>query len=163
VPLYIARSVIDETARHLKRTRRHEGVAYWAGLDDGEDSVVTTCVVPVASTSEGSYSTSVRANAKVVQWLTAHRLKLVGQVHSHPDDCVNHSRGDDGGAFMPYEGYWSVVVPHYARFGLLPWARCGIHRYRNGHFDRLDRQAVDALIVVVPSSVDLSRDYTESL
>ena len=44
-------------------------------------------------------------------------LELIGQVHSHPGRFVGHSDGDDERALMPYDGFLSIVVPHYGRRG----------------------------------------------
>jgi hypothetical protein len=85
------------------------------------------------------------------------RLQILAQVHGHPGDWVGHSAGDNRGAFMAYEGYYSVVVPNYGLQGLLPLSRCGVHRFDKGRFVRLPAEDVSKQFVVAPAWVDLRR------
>lgn len=157
--VFVPQPVIDKTVTHLrsfrKGRRRHEGIVYWAGLDWGETAMVTTCIVPKAETSPGSYQTSVQGNAQVIAWINAHHLRLLGQVHSHPGDMVRHSIGDNEGAFMPVEGYWSIVVPRYARQGMIPLSLCGVHRYEQRQFKWILPQDVEKSFIVSPEAIDL--------
>lgn len=156
--IWLTRELVDESARFLRESgcgRDHEGVVYWAGRRVSGDVFVTTCIAPAAQTTWGSFDTAAAANAKVVMYLAEARLELLGQVHSHPGSLVGHSPGDDEGALMPYEGYLSVVVPNYARYGMLPLATCGIHLFRRGRFERLPEHEVSALFHVVDQARDL--------
>lgn len=155
VMLYITTAVLSRTVEQLTRKRTHEAIVYWAGLEIGEVAAVMTSLAPKATTSAGSYQTTVEANADVIASLAHHQLKLLGQVHTHPGEMVDHSHGDDVGAFMPFEGFWSIVVPKYGTHGMTPLTQCGVHRYLNGRFLRLDAPSVDALVIVVPTAIDL--------
>src|SRR5689334_10777111 len=95
----------------------HEGILYWCGKDYGSEWIVTTCFLPDAKTTRGSFETSSKSNADMIAFLAANDLQLLGQVHSHPGESVGHSDGDDRGALMPYEFYLSIVVPFYGRRG----------------------------------------------
>jgi hypothetical protein len=157
--LYLPRLVAEETARLVASfgtsENRHEGIAYWAGVASAKSLVVTTVLVPEATTTAGSFETSVLANARVIQVVNASRLLLLAQVHGHPDKWVGHSQGDDAGAFMPYRGFFSVVLPHYGRRGVEFLAHCGFHRFDGEMFHQLDPTEVARRIVLVDEFVDL--------
>lgn len=154
--------ILEETSRLLLTFRdtisQHEGIVYWAGIARWNATVVTSVIVPQAETTHGSYATSAAANARVVRAANAGSLQILAQVHGHPGDWVGHSRGDDAGAFMPYDGFYSLVVPFYGRSGLLPLTQCGIHEYSQGKFVRLLEDEVCRRFLITPISIDLRRD-----
>ncbi|MFN8592029.1 MAG: hypothetical protein U0031_11275 [Thermomicrobiales bacterium] len=133
----------------------HEGIAYWAGVATTEAWIVTTVIAPDAITTPGSYRTSAVGNARVIQAINQHHLQLLAQVHGHPEAWVGHSAGDDTGAFMPYAGFYSIVVPIYGQRGLLPLSRCGVHRYDGDRFVQLSAGEVAGQIILVPPAMDL--------
>lgn len=157
--IYLPEQIAQDTAKFITsygdEEGTHEGVAYWAGVATGKALVVTTVLAPEASTTVGSFSTSVVANAAVVIKVNEFHLNILAQVHGHPSGWVGHSAGDNAGVFMPYEGFYSVVVPWYGLRGLLPLTICGIHRYERGVFIRLPNDQVEQQFVVLPSSIDL--------
>lgn len=159
--LFLPRTVADETACLVSSfgtgEDQHEGVVYWAGVASADSWVVTTVLVPEARTTAGSFHTSVLANSRVIQAVNDAKLQLLAQVHGHPGDWVGHSGGDDRGAFMPYRGFYSVVLPHYGSCGLLPLDQCGFHRYDGRRFNQLTASEVAELIVLVDPSSDLRR------
>lgn len=133
---------------------RHEGIGYWLGLERGDLTVASSLVIPYAETSPGHFHVPARENARVTNTAHAHRLIVVAQVHSHPGTRVHHSQGDNRDAFMPSDGYYSLIVPNYARGdpSIQSW---GVHRYERGHFYRLSPAEVAAQVTVVPNVVDL--------
>jgi hypothetical protein len=157
--LYVPEVVADRTAHLIasygKPGEPHEGITYWAGVPSEKNWVVTTVLAPNATTTSGSYRTSAVDNAKVIARVNGLRLHILAQLHGHPGEWVGHSEGDNRGAFMPYEGFYSIVVPWYGHNGLLPLQQCGVHRYENGKFRRLTDTTLQRQFVVVPSSVDL--------
>ncbi len=151
----IHEAIVSESERLLRDVgdehAAHEGVVYWAGRSADGHCLITTCIAPKASTTWGSFDTSMAANAEVISFLARHRLELLAQVHSHPGPYVDHSTGDDCGALMPYENYLSIVVPHYAQHGLSPLNNCGIHRFESGQFRRLTDEEIDESFSIVPT------------
>jgi proteasome lid subunit RPN8/RPN11 len=143
----IAADLIRESTSLLQGARdevsAHEKVLYWAGIRSDGVWHITTCIEPELTSTWGSYQTSASANAKVIQYLAANELELLSQVHSHPGIFIDHSNGDDRGAFMPYEGFLSIVVPFYGVDGILPLTQCGVHRFQNGGFYRLSESEID--------------------
>jgi proteasome lid subunit RPN8/RPN11 len=159
--VWISASLMERTAAVLRQSRvgdeTHEGVAYWAGHRAGADCFITTCIAPAARTTRGSFDTSARANARVVMYLANAGLELLGQVHSHAGRFVDHSDGDDERALMPYGGFLSIVVPHYARGGMRPLTACGIHVFDHSRFRRLPDAEVEACFHIVDDFADLRK------
>jgi hypothetical protein len=163
--LYVPESVALEVERLLRtyrgnkddegRAEEHEGIVYLGGLEVASGSVVLVALSPSAVTTIGSFRTDIDANTAVVAALGNLGMTLVGQVHSHPGTCVDHSDGDDDGALVRFPGYWSLVVPSFARSGMRPLDRCGVHLFRDGKFRRLTKMAVEMRVHLVPSSLDL--------
>lgn len=157
--VWVQQAALAQTVGVLRESgiaaEAHEGVAYWAGRRFRTGSIVTTCIAPTAETASGSFETSSHANARVVAYLATVGLELLGQVHSHPASCVDHSHGDDELAFMPYEGFLSVVVPHYGRRGMTPLACCGVHVFEGGGFRRMGRAEVESSFRLIDAFVDL--------
>jgi hypothetical protein len=156
--LYLPESVVGETERLLKTyggDDDHEGVVYLGGVEVAGGAVALVALSPIAETTRGSFQTDLDANTAVVRALGKYELSLVGQVHSHPGEWVDHSEGDDAGALVRFEGYWSFVVPAFAHRGMRPLTRCGVHIFRKGRFRRLNNPAIGARVHLVPSSADL--------
>lgn len=133
----------------------HENVAYLGGYDIGDLKVACSVIMPKASTGPGFYDTDVASHAEVVLALSDLELEVVGQIHTHPGSAVYHSDDDDELAFVKGEGFWSIVVPNYARNGILPFSQCGFHLHTNGVFHLLSADAVAARIAKQPTVIDL--------
>jgi proteasome lid subunit RPN8/RPN11 len=158
--ILVCKSVIVQTERVLRKSgtasEAHEGVAYWAGKRLASDAIVTTCIAPLANTSYGSFETSAATNARVVMYLAKVGLELLGQVHSHPGPFIDHSEGDDERALMPYEGFFSIVVPYYSRAGMRPLTKCGVHVFRRGFFQRLTNPEVELGLRIIDDLAELN-------
>lgn len=156
--VWLSAELLDLTVGVLQQSggeEPHEGVAYWAGRRVGDDCFVLTCIAPSARTTYGSFDTSSTTNAQVVMYLASVGLELIGQVHSHPSDLVGHSEGDDQRALMPYDGFLSVVVPHYARRGMRPLTACGVHVFERRQFRRLAAAEIERCFRIVDGFKDL--------
>lgn len=119
------------------------------------ESFITTVIAPSAITTLGSFKTSSVSNARVIAYLANAGLELLAQVHSHPGNLVDHSQGDDDRAFMPYEGFLSIVVPQYARRGLVPLTICGVHIFEAGGFRRMNEREILSSFHIVDETADL--------
>lgn len=128
-----------------------EAVAYWAGVKCADNWVVTTVILPRARTTWGSFSVSAAANAEVVSLLSANKLKLIAQVHTHPGEWAGHSEGDDLGAAMAHENFVSIVVPAYGVGGLRDLKECGVYRFEAAAFRELSREQVRDFVRWVPT------------
>ena len=132
----------------------HEGILWLVGAEWPDKTLVLAVVAPAAFTTPGSFTTHANSNARLVEFLASQRLQLVGQIHSHPGRWVDHSEGDDAGALVRYEGYWSIVVPEYCSRGCSELSHLGIHRYSNRAFRRLTVRACEARVRVILPAFD---------
>ena len=157
--VWVSSAVLKQTVELLQRSGTaaevHEGVAYWAGHWSSAGPIVTTCIAPAAKATLDSFETSSYTNARVVAYLAGADLVLVGQVHSHPGSFVGHSHGDDERALMPYEGFLSIVVPHYGRRGMMPLTVCGVHVFESGRFRRMGEAEVESRFRQIDIFTDL--------
>jgi hypothetical protein len=151
--LVVPAVVVDKSERLLRRWRKRETVIYWVGVAHPEVAVVTSVIRPHQTNTRGSYDVSSRANADIVVWLCDHKLKLLAQLHTHPGSFVGHSHGDDLGAPLAFDGFYSLVVPHYGRFGVHPLNQCGVHVFRGG-FLELPPEIAARQIQIVPHAAD---------
>jgi proteasome lid subunit RPN8/RPN11 len=155
--LFVTEEVCRDTRQgirsHSPPNEDHEGVVYWAGVSDLDEvaKVALSVLVPDASTTPGSYHVSPVANAEVIEVLHEYDVELLAVVHSHPGEKTTHSKRDNKKAQLPFQGYYSIVVPDYAEDGIRPFTNCGVHVYRDGQFDELDRNTVKRKLRVVPS------------
>jgi hypothetical protein len=158
--LYLPTAVVAETERLLRSyggEEDHEGVIYFGGAEIADGAIAMLALSPTATTTRGSFQTDIDANTEVVRSLGELNLSLVGQVHSHPGHWVDHSNGDDEGALVRFDGYWSLVVPAFAHAGMRPLKQCGVHLFREGKFKRLTEAAIGARLHLVPTAIDLRR------
>jgi len=157
--VYIHESVLNESRRVFRKTRslyrRHESIVYWAGREDRDVLVVTTCIAPYAKTTAGSFRTSASSNAHAISRSNELGLAILAQVHTHPGPCTEHSNGDSRGALMPYDGFYSIVIPEYGTRLLWPLTTAGVYRYMRGTFARLDTPEIHNIFRLLPSLVDL--------
>jgi hypothetical protein len=151
--LVLPASIVTESVRLLRRWRKRETVIYWVGEAHPDVAVVTSVVRPRQHNTPGSFHVSSEANADIVVWLCAHQLKLLAQLHTHPGSYVGHSDGDDLGASLAFLGFYSIVVPHYGRSGILPLKQCGVHVFQNS-FLELPPPIADKQIQIVPHVAD---------
>src|SRR5262249_25196112 len=155
--VHVSPELLDQTAVSLAsfaRSRPSEGLVYWFGLEMGEWAVITTLIVPAATTTRYGIKTTAAVNATAVMAIAESPLVLIGQAHSHPHDWVDHSATDDRDTFAQYRGALSVVVPWFGRRGLSLKA-CGVHRHDGVGFRRLAPGEVSAHLVELPRCQDL--------
>ena len=159
--VYVPEEVLNRTGSLISSSghkgHSHEGIVYWAGVECDNNWTVLMVIAPNAKTSPGSYMTSPVANAMAVAKISEFNLHILAQVHGHPGEWVGHSEVDNHGAFMPYEGFFSIVVPWFGRKGLMPMARCGVHQFQQGRFVQLTADDVQQRFVLIPTSIDLRK------
>lgn len=159
IPDYIVKDTVRGlTSFHPSPFTNNEGLLYWGGYELNNTVYVTTCVIPKAKSGPQEVHTTPEANAEVINYLNKQGLVLLAQVHSHPGDFKRHSPGDDKYAFMPYEGYFSIVVPYYSRKGMLPIVSCGFHVFTNGKFIGLSDTWTKQNVKIIPDYSDLRGD-----
>jgi hypothetical protein len=153
----VSSSVIADSVRLLRQRRRVETVVYWVGHSTDRKSIVMSVVRPRQRSTFGSFRVDRKANADVAAWLCAHKLKLIAQLHTHPGEFTGHSNGDDFGAPFAFNGFYSIVVPHHGRRGILPLAQCGVHVFVE-RFVQIAPLLIPKYIQVVSHGLDQLND-----
>jgi hypothetical protein len=157
--LVVGEATVLESERLLHRWRRLETVIYWVGHSTNDVALVTSVIRPNQKCTSGSFEISREDNANVTAFLSDQKLKLLAQLHSHPGTLVGHSYGDDLGAPFVFRGFYSIVVPLYARRGILPISQCGIHVYADGFF-QFSPKDIAAFIQIIPNAIDQLKHRT---
>ncbi len=117
-------SAVDATDAQLRSAgrRRAECFVLWSGLVEGDSFLVRTAHVPRQTAYRFDDGICVRVEGvelhRLNVWLFEHGEQLGVQVHSHPTDAY-HSDTDDAYPIVTVRGGLSLVVPDFARAGLL--------------------------------------------
>ncbi len=152
--LIITQAVEEVTGTALRTFRgldsRHEGMVYWAGRREGEDTFILAVLTPKCE--HGPYRVMAPATeiGRIARLARAHGLAVLAQVHSHPGDDTRHSDGDDDLILMPFEGMYSLVVARYGDGSVRPEHGCGLHQFQGGRWMRVRPGTSGPLIVVPP-------------
>jgi hypothetical protein len=136
----------------------HEGFLYWCGTKDGDNIHITGAIAPKTVSSPFRVSTDYQSNAEFVRTLSTNRLVMIGQVHSHPGDWVDHSQGDDERAAFKFKGLLSIVVKLYGKKGMMTLHSCGVHRFDGQSFFRLTAAYVKKHFRIVQNTCQLLKD-----
>jgi hypothetical protein len=117
--VHLPAEIARQTQTHLAATGRRglEGMALWAGIQDGEAFRIRTCIVPQQQghrTEHGLAVTVAGAELhRINLQLYRDGLRLLAQIHSHPTEAY-HSDTDDRYAMATALGALSLVVPDFA-------------------------------------------------
>jgi len=130
--LIMSRNLFERTLHGLatRSANWRESAAIWAGSLIGDESQVLKVYFhhELCDDKGGPLSLELTEEAKFTLYETLRResLKLVGMIHTHPKDWVDLSLVDQGNQLCSRIGFWSLVVPWYAR---KPWelSSIGVH------------------------------------
>lgn len=64
---------------------------------------------------------------------TARQLRVIADVHTHPDKWVGQSHSDRTHPMVGTPGHIALIVPHYACFNEDSLEGVGVYRYRGNH------------------------------
>lgn len=153
-------AVVDQTREALVsfalagiRDRGHEGLVFWAGLQDGGLAAFTTVVIPEADHSAQGVFVQEAAYGRAVAEAKRAGVVILAQVHSHPGADARHSDGDDDLIIMPFEDMLSIVVPNYG----VGWQRMTepkVHQFRDRRWKLCSDASVQRGMTVAPILVD---------
>ena len=146
VPFTIVNAT-DAQLRYAGRTHS-ECFVLWSGVQDGDTFRVRSVHIPKQTAYRFPDGLCVRVEGDELHrlnvWLYEHGEQLGVQVHSHPTEAF-HSETDDTYPIVTVRGGLSLVVPDFARDGLLG---NGVACYRLGFagWDGLSLDEVSRLI-----------------
>jgi Prokaryotic homologs of the JAB domain len=115
----VARELVDATRDKLREAGEHgyEGMALWAGVQDGERFEVEALYVPRQKAERTREGLLVAVDGEELfrlnVWLFEHGMRLIAQIHSHPTEAY-HSETDDTFPIMSQAGGFSLVLPDFA-------------------------------------------------
>jgi hypothetical protein len=130
---------------------RHEGIAFWAGRQDGNDQLIAAVIVPRAIHGPGFVHVPADQVGEAAHQARTRRLVLLAQVHSHPGDDTRHSDADDSLVLMARESMFSVVGARYGDGGLTPAEGAGIHQFQDARWIQV--ADADTSLIYVPTAV----------
>jgi hypothetical protein len=145
-------NVIDATIKTLQvfGKRRREGLVLWLGnIEPGRARVIRAFVPAQRSVSDENgmgYFVSGKTLFELNRALAETGLRLIAQVHSHPQEAY-HSAADDRYAIVTADGGFSLVVPNFGRAPADP-ASWAVYRLSHGDWQELSKQQVQSLFEI---------------
>src|ERR1035437_6269449 len=130
---------------------RLEGVALFAGKEEGATFKIETTIVPeqkAMSLEDGLlYAVSGDELHRINVWLYENKMSLIAQIHSHPTRAF-HSKTDDAYPIVATVGGLSIVVPDFAS-GAADINLCAVFRLQPGKgWVELDKKEKNSLIEI---------------
>jgi hypothetical protein len=148
----VNRAVVQRTLMALQEFGSHqlEGLVLWLGeIGLGKAHVVKALVPtqhPISGDEGLGYFVSGETLFELNRDLASTGLRLIAQVHSHPDEAY-HSDADDRYAIVTADGGFSLVVPDFGHTSSDP-ASWAVYRLNQGEWQALsDKQAQEMLKV----------------
>jgi len=142
--------VVSFTLANLQKygAKGLEGLVLWLGEVEGDAAHVSRAIVPeqesISRESGVGYFVDGSTLFQLNRALAHTGLRLIAQVHSHPNEAY-HSEADDQYAIVTAEGGLSFVVPNFGKAPLDPtiWA---IYRLTQGEWRGLNMNEAKLLI-----------------
>lgn len=128
-----------------------ERFVLWSGVQESDVFVIRTAHVPAQTAYKLPEGLCVRVEGPELHrlnvWMFQHGEELGVQVHAHPTDAY-HSETDNTYPIVAIRGGLSIVVPNFARDGLLGG---GVAYYRLGNrgWDELSDELVRGVVQYV--------------
>jgi len=148
----LPRHVVVQTQMALRNfgAAGNEGLVLWLGEVANGAAIVRAAMVPpqrsIRNEDGVGYFIDTGTLFEVNRFLSAKRLRLLAQVHSHPTEAY-HSQTDDEYAIVTTEGGFSLVVPDFA-IGPAVIDRWAIYRLRDRCWTRLKPLEVEGIFSV---------------
>ncbi len=149
----VNRETVDTTIRTIREfgRLRSEVLILWLGEIESDTAHVRRAFTPKQqpiSSEEGvGYFVDGNTLFQLNRDLSETGLRLIAQVHSHPQEAY-HSAADDRYAIVTADGGLSLVVPHFGRAPADPnfWA---VYRLRGHSWKELNKSEIKMLFELV--------------
>lgn len=148
-------SVLERTLTGLKVRSAgwRESAAIWAGQVKGETEWIAQCAYfhhELCNDQAGplSLELSEKAKYRLYEELSHHHLRLIALIHTHPTNWVGLSAIDEQNQLCSRVGFWSIVVPFYAR-ARTGFETMGVHVRAESGWLRLTGQETTERVTVV--------------
>jgi hypothetical protein len=119
--ILISRPIFEATLSELaaRSASWRESAGIWVGAISGDDATVTDLYLhhELCDDRGSALSLELTEEAKFALYrtLAASGLKLIALIHTHPEDWVGLSPIDERNQICSRIGFYSLVVPWYAR------------------------------------------------
>jgi hypothetical protein len=151
--VFIGHSVWSQAEDYLRGCGRihRECIVYLCGEPwSGVSRRVTEVYHPKHRGSAVAYEVPVAELSALNSWLSARRLSVLVQVHTHPGAAF-HSPTDDAWPTIEAAGLLSLVVPDFCRSGLWGLPGCYLAKYLGaGQWRELPRDEMEKTLVLEP-------------
>lgn len=134
--LTLPAATLARTAEVLRSSGMVESACVWLGtLDENGNGMVKAMAIPMQVNRPRNYLVPGESMLKVAELARRQDWTLIGAIHSHPGDSVEHSRYDD--EMTPSRRAVSIVIPRYGRWEG-PWpVGLGVHEYAEKYWHLL--------------------------
>ena len=156
--LLVSEAVIAPIEQHLQTTgwNRCEEAAMIAGYIVGRSvAVATTALLPYTEHSSGGCEVPLDVTFRCSRFVRSMGMVFLAQIHTHPGRSCHHSVTDDEWAICDAPGFFSIVVPCFARFGLRRTLEQGAFIYErmaDGRWRALPTEEVRKRVHVIPAT-----------
>jgi len=156
--LLISSAVIRPVEQHLQAAGRdgREQAALLSGyVLGGKVGMVTTVLLPQTQNYLAGCHVALGTMARCFEATKRLRHFFLAQIHTHPGLWVGHSPTDDDWAICDAPGFFSIVVPYFARQGLgnLFDGGAAVHeRMPTGQWRLLPVDEVRRRFIIIPAS-----------
>ncbi len=149
----VREDVVESTLQFIRTfgMQGAEALVLWLGNVDAEAAWVTNAFMPkqhpISNENGVGYFVDGDALFQLNRHLAESGLRLIAQVHSHPQEAF-HSPADDRYAIVTVDGGLSFVVPDFGRGGsnMAKWA---VYRLDGRQWRPLSRTELQQLIEIV--------------
>lgn len=129
-----------------------EGICLFAGIEEDSIFVINEVIIPNQKSyilEQGlMYAVDGEELHRINIWLYENKMKLIAQIHSHPQEAF-HSEADDRYPIVDTYGGISIVIPEFARgkVGLNESAIFRLSEEKN--WDKLTKKQIESLFKMV--------------
>lgn len=145
-------TAIQETLTVVREAgqRGHEVLVLWLGVVEENVANIQAVLAPPQNPVRSEEGVGYFVNSETLfalnRFLREHKLRLLAQVHSHPQDAF-HSATDDAYAIVTVEGGFSLVIPDFG-FGRQTLDEWAVYRLTSGHWREMSVYQVRSVFVV---------------
>ena len=155
--LLVSGAVVRPIEKHLQSAGcngREQAALLCGYVVDGKVGIVTTVLLPQTQNHLAGCHVSLETMVRCFEATKRLRQFFLAQIHTHPGRHCGHSATDDDWAICDAPGFFSIVVPCFARQGLgkLFDGGAAIHeRMATGRWRLLPVEEVRRRFIVIPA------------
>lgn len=153
--MYLPKFIWEQTLNEFRKYAVHDSecLVFWGGIIGAVSEQYVTSLLKIHHRPQGwRVQPTKKQMLSVVKTLHKRDEKLLAQVHSHPEDAF-HSWGDDRFPISFFDGFFSIVVPHFG-IGIDSVTQCAVYQFCDV-FEQVKTEAIEEKIIVFDQLEDL--------